>query len=64
SEPKVIPVLEKGRPVEYDRNYMKKLLRESHIHVLLDLNEGEAEATAWGTDLTTDYVLFNSVYTT
>ena len=64
SEPKVIQVLEKGRPVEYDRNYMKKLLRESHIHVLLDLNEGEAEATAWGTDLTTDYVLFNSVYTT
>lgn len=64
SEPKVIQVLQIGRPVEYDRNYMKKLLRESHIHVLLDLNEGEAEATAWGTDLTTDYVLFNSVYTT
>lgn len=59
-----IKVLEQGVPVEYDRNYMKKLLRESHIHVRLDLFNGKAGATGWGTDLTTDYVLFNSVYTT
>ncbi len=25
---------------------------------------GKAESKGWGTDLTTDYVLFNSVYTT
>ena len=42
--------------MEYDRNYMKKLLRESHIFVKLNLNEGQEEARAWGTDLTTDYV--------
>lgn len=59
-----VPVLKQGEPQEYDRNYMKKLLRESHIHILLDLNEGEAEAMGWGTDLSTDYVMFNSVYTT
>ena len=61
---KQIKVLEQGQPLEYDRNYMKKLLRESHIVVKLDLHNGEASATAWGADLTTDYVLFNSVYTT
>ncbi|WP_339794594.1 bifunctional glutamate N-acetyltransferase/amino-acid acetyltransferase ArgJ [uncultured Imperialibacter sp.] len=60
----MIQVLEKGRPLDYDRNYMKRVLRESHIYINLDLNEGKAEATGWGTDLTTDYVLFNSVYTT
>jgi len=64
SEDKLLPVLEKGSPAEFDRNYMKKLLRESHISIKLDLNNGKATAKGWGTDLTTDYVLFNSVYTT
>ncbi len=63
-ENKLIKVLEKGVPQHYDTNYMKKLLRESHIHVRLDMHKGKASATGWGTDLTTDYVLFNSVYTT
>jgi glutamate N-acetyltransferase / amino-acid N-acetyltransferase len=43
---------------------MKKLLRESHIRIHLEVNTGEQEAMGWGSDLTTDYVLFNSVYTT
>ena len=63
-EKKQILVLEKGSPQDYDRNYMKKLLRESHIHIKLDLNNGKAAARGWGSDLTTDYLLFNSVYTT
>ncbi len=63
-EKRQLQVLEKGVPKEYDRNYMKKLLRESHIHVTLDLHNGRAEAMGWGSDLTVDYVLFNSVYTT
>lgn len=64
SDEKIIPVLEKGIPSGFDRNFMKKLLRESHIKIKLDLNNGKASAMGWGTDLTTDYVLFNSVYTT
>ena len=64
SEKSLIQVLENGVPREYDRSFMKKLLRESHIYVKLDLKNGKDEALAWGSDLTTDYVLFNSVYTT
>lgn len=64
NEKERVKVLEKGRPVSYDRNFMKKLLRESHLSVKMDLCNGEESATAWGSDLTTDYVLFNSVYTT
>ncbi|MDX1440364.1 MAG: bifunctional ornithine acetyltransferase/N-acetylglutamate synthase, partial [Rubricoccaceae bacterium] len=63
-EKKQVQVLERGKPAETDRNYLKKLLRESHIFIILDMNAGDAGAMAWGTDLTTDYVLFNSVYTT
>jgi len=64
SEDVAVPVLEDGRPMEFDRNNVKRLLRESHISVHMELHDGEAEAEGWGTDLTTDYVIFNSVYTT
>jgi len=59
-----VKVLEKGIPQEYDRNFMKKLLRAAHLVIKLDLNNGDAAAKGWGADLSTDYVLFNSVYTT
>ncbi len=64
NEKELIRILDKGVPVDFDRNLMKKMLRESHIRVHLSLNRGEAEAVAWGSDITTDYVMFNSVYTT
>lgn len=64
SEEEQVRVLKQGVPQEYDRNYMKRLLRESHIHIKLDMIKGKAKSKGWGTDLTADYVLFNSVYTT
>ncbi|MEX0883580.1 MAG: bifunctional glutamate N-acetyltransferase/amino-acid acetyltransferase ArgJ [Cyclobacteriaceae bacterium] len=57
-------VLQRGTPTEFDKSAMKKLLRESHIRINLELNTGKQEAVGWGCDLTTDYVMFNSVYTT
>jgi glutamate N-acetyltransferase / amino-acid N-acetyltransferase len=64
SDEKIVKVLEKGQPLNYDINFIKKLLRESHLRIKLDLNSGKVKMKGWGTDLTTDYVLFNSVYTT
>ncbi len=64
TEAQMVQVLEKGRPLDFDRNFMKKLLRESNLRIRLDMNSGDGESFAWGTDLTTDYVMFNSVYTT
>jgi glutamate N-acetyltransferase / amino-acid N-acetyltransferase len=64
SDKKTVKVLARGTPMEFDTNYLKKLLRESHLKITLDLHNGKAIAKGWGTDLTTDYVLFNSVYTT
>ncbi|WP_339866642.1 bifunctional glutamate N-acetyltransferase/amino-acid acetyltransferase ArgJ [uncultured Algoriphagus sp.] len=60
----LVQVLDKGNPVNFEKSYMKKLLRESHIRVKLELNTGDEEGIGWGSDLTTDYVMFNSVYTT
>lgn len=64
TENSMIKVLENGQPQEFDKAYVKKLLRESQVYIKLDLKDGKFEATGWGADLTTDYVLFNSVYTT
>ncbi len=57
-------LLDKGTPVVQDVNYLKRLLKPSDLQLEINLNLGEAKATGWGTDLTTDYVMFNSVYTT
>lgn len=57
-------VLEKGTPVDFNRIAMKKMLRNPHLKIVMNVNEGNGQATAWGADLTTDYVMFNSVYTT
>ncbi len=60
----MVQVLDKGKPADFDRNQVKRLLRESHLQVQLDMNVGEGAGVGWGADLTTDYVMFNSVYTT
>lgn len=39
-------------------------LTDRHVHVLIDLHAGQAEATVWTNDLTHDYVHENSAYST
>ncbi|HKK79988.1 MAG TPA: bifunctional glutamate N-acetyltransferase/amino-acid acetyltransferase ArgJ [Phaeodactylibacter sp.] len=60
----VIQVLDKGKPASFDRNHVKRLLRESHLQIRMNMNVGSGQGVGWGVDLTTDYVMFNSVYTT
>jgi glutamate N-acetyltransferase/amino-acid N-acetyltransferase len=60
----LIQVLDSGQPIEFDRNQVKRLLRESHLRIRLDMNKGDGQGVGWGADLSTDYVMFNSVYTT
>lgn len=42
----------------------KKILLESEIEILIDLHSGSAVSTAWGCDLTYDYVKINGDYRT
>jgi len=59
-----ICVLKKGRPLPFDKKSVVEVLRGSEVSISLDLNLGTAIAIAWGCDLTPDYVMINSEYTT
>jgi glutamate N-acetyltransferase/amino-acid N-acetyltransferase len=43
SEKKIVMVLEQGLPLEFYTNYIKKLLKESHLKIVLDLHSGKAK---------------------
>ncbi len=60
----VIQLVNKGQPMNVNLSQLKKKMRATQIRVTLDLGMGDAEATGWGTDLTEEYVQFNSIYTT
>lgn len=59
-----IPVLAGGRPLPFDREKAVKTLRKDTVTILVDLHLGDGQATAWGCDLTEQYVVINSAYTT
>lgn len=60
----VFQVLKHGQPVNQELEALSKSMKDSHILVILDLNQGEKESVGWGTDLSEEYVHFNSAYTT
>ncbi len=53
-----------GRPMKFDRRDIRRFLHGKEVPITLQLNQGAASATAWGCDLTKDYVAINSEYTT
>ena len=59
-----ILVCENGAGVDFSEEQAKKILLEHEIEILIDLKSGEASSTAWGCDLTYDYVKINGDYRT
>lgn len=59
-----ISVCENGAGVEFSEEMAKEILLEKEIEILVNLNDGEENATAWGCDLTYDYVKINGDYRT
>lgn len=55
-------VAENGGSVPFSEEEMKKVLRQRDISVLVDLKQGSAGLTAWGTDLSHEYISINSDY--
>lgn len=60
----IVPVCKNGAGIEFSEEKAKEVLLEDEIEILVDLNSGEAEATAYGCDLTYDYVKINGDYRT
>ncbi|MDX9826640.1 MAG: bifunctional glutamate N-acetyltransferase/amino-acid acetyltransferase ArgJ [Spirochaetia bacterium] len=59
-----IEVCKNGAPLPFNEEKAKKILSYQEVTIYVTLNEGEAQATAWGCDLTYEYVRINGDYRT
>jgi glutamate N-acetyltransferase/amino-acid N-acetyltransferase len=59
-----VRVLSAGRPLPFDRRGLVRILNADEVPIALQLNLGTATATAWGCDLSEEYVTINSKYMT
>ncbi len=62
SEGGTIMLMDNGTPIVFDEDLASKILKEHKIFVDISLSEGSESATAWGCDLTYDYVKINGDY--
>ena len=59
-----VEVCRGGAGVPFSEEEAKEVLLEKQIEILVELHSGDAEAAAWGCDLTYDYVKINGDYRT
>jgi len=59
-----ITVLKAGTPQLYDEADVIKIFQQPEVPILVTLSLGKASATAWGCDLSKEYVTINSQYMT
>ncbi len=59
-----IAVCKNGAGIDFSEEVAKKVLVEDEVYILVSLNDGEASATAYGCDLTYEYVRINGDYRT
>ena len=57
-------VCKAGFGIAFDESFAKTVLKENEITIEINLNDGAETATAWGCDLTYDYVKINGDYRT
>lgn len=59
-----VAVCRNGSGVEFDEEYATKVLKAEEVIIQVNMNSGSECATAWGCDLTYDYVKINADYRT
>lgn len=57
-----VKVFENGAPCEYSEEEATRLLSSPEVQILADMHAGDAEACAWGCDLSYEYVKINADY--
>ncbi|WP_367568966.1 bifunctional glutamate N-acetyltransferase/amino-acid acetyltransferase ArgJ [Lacrimispora sp.] len=57
-----LKIIENGVALDYSEEEATKILSEPEVTATADIKMGEASATAWGCDLTFDYVKINADY--
>lgn len=58
----IIQVAKNGAGIEFSEEYATKILKEEKVEIIINLNDGEHNAIAWGCDLSYDYVRINADY--
>lgn len=59
-----VPVMKDGAPLVFDATFLSSLIKQNEVIIDLDLNLGQNTSTAWGCDLSAEYVSINADYTT
>lgn len=59
-----IHIVNEGKAISYHADSVISGMAAEEVSFRVSLNIGEASATAWGSDLTEEYVTFNSAYST
>lgn len=62
SEEGSVLLFKNGNPQDFDEEYATRVLSQKEVIAVVDMHEGDKEATAWGCDLTYDYVKINADY--
>ena len=57
-----LKIVENGMATDYSEEKATEILSENYVTAICDMKMGEAEATAWGCDLTHEYVSINADY--
>lgn len=57
-----LEVCRDGAPIPFSEEKAKRVLSDTDVSILVDLGMGRAEATAWGCDLSYEYVRINGDY--
>jgi glutamate N-acetyltransferase/amino-acid N-acetyltransferase len=59
-----ICIVEEGKPIPYFVDAVVAAMAGNDVSLKIQLNLGKGTATAWGSEMTEEYVTFNSAYTT
>ena len=62
SEAGEVLVCKASASIPFDDDFATEILSKKHVTVEVDLHDGDADAYAWGCDLTYDYVKINGSY--
>lgn len=61
---KSIQLVQDGIGMPFCKEMVKTILEQDHVDIIIDLKDGNQQATAWGCDLTYDYIKINGTYRT
>ena len=57
-----LQIIKNGVALDYSEEEATKILSQPEVTAIADIKMGEANATAWGCDLTYDYIKINADY--